>query len=217
MNHPALPGDPPPRSDLSPNLLWWPLAALALLVGGLGIAMVDGRDSTDTVPGLAWFDEVHFVGGGIALVIGVWAFRRDILVRAPKWHRVLGRLYVVAAVCSGTTGLALGLFSEGGSTAHLGFMAVGALWLVTTLLGWRAIRARQVVQHRRWMVRSYALCTAAITLRLELPLLMSVTGDYVSSFTVVAWFSWLPNLLFAEWWLARTSVHGRWLQRALVG
>ena len=44
-----------------------------------------------------------------------------------------------------------------------------------------------------------------------------VTGDFAFSFTVVAWCSWLPNLLFAEWWLARTSVHGRRLQSALAG
>lgn len=206
-----------PKPDLSPSLWWWPLAALALLFGGLGIAMVDGRRHSDTVPGLPWFDEVHFVGGGIALAVGVWAFRRDILVRAPRWHRAVGLLYVAAVLCSSTTGLVLGLFSEGGGTAHLGFLVVGALWLATTLLGWRAIRARQVVSHRRWMVRSYALCSAAITLRFELPLLLMATGDFAFSFTVVAWCSWLPNLLFAEWWLSRTSVHGRWLQRALAG
>jgi hypothetical protein len=54
------------------------------------------------------------------------------------------------------------------------------------------------------MMRSYAMTAAAITLRLYLPIL-SMTGiPFATSYRLVAWIRWIPNLLFAEW-LLRTG------------
>jgi hypothetical protein len=51
------------------------------------------------------------------------------------------------------------------------------------------------------MLRSYALVFAA-TLRIELPLLIMAFGEFTQ---VVAWLSWVPNLLWAEWYVRRTA------------
>jgi len=55
------------------------------------------------------------------------------------------------------------------------------------------------------MVRSYALIFAAVTLRIELPLLTAAFHDFTPAYLVVAWLSWVPNLLVVEWYLRRTS------------
>ncbi len=44
-------------------------------------------------------------------------------------------------------------------------------WLYTGAQAYLSIRRRDVVAHRRWMIRNYALTFAAVTLRLELGLL----------------------------------------------
>jgi uncharacterized membrane protein len=192
-----------------PGAAWYVLAVLATGVGGYGIALQDGRPVRDAVPGVPWLDELHFLTGGVALVVGVWCFRRDLLTRARAWHRRLGLAYVAAALASGLAGLGMAVWSGGGVAGHLGFALLAVLWLASTALGWRRIRRRDIAGHRRSMVVSYALACAAITLRIELPLLVLATGSFALAYPIVAWACWLPNLAFAGWRLARTDTDGR--------
>ena len=64
------------------------------------------------------------------------------------------------------------------------------------------------------MVRSYAACYAAVMLRLHMILLPIVFGDFTIAYRIVSWSCWVPNLLFAEWWLRNTSPAGRWLRKS---
>jgi hypothetical protein len=58
------------------------------------------------------------------------------------------------------------------------------------------------------MIRSFALTLAAVTLRLYLPaaIVMGkfqlIPDDFVSSYQVIAWIAWVPNLVIAEIWIA---------------
>jgi hypothetical protein len=45
----------------------------------------------------------------------------------------------------------------------------------------------------------HLLTFAAVTLRLWLPILISSGVDYIEAYQAVAWLSWVPNLLVAEW------------------
>lgn len=82
--------------------------------------------------------------------------------------------------------------------ARLGFACLALGWLYT---GWRAylaIRARDIVSHRRWMVRNFALTFAAVTLRLWLPASMASGIAFELAYPEIAWLCWVPNLLVAE-------------------
>jgi hypothetical protein len=59
------------------------------------------------------------------------------------------------------------------------------------------------VSSRQWMLRSYALVFAAVTLRIELPLLTMAFGDFTPANQVAAWLSWVPNALWVEWYIRR--------------
>ena len=68
------------------------------------------------------------------------------------------------------------------------------------------IRQGNRVDHRRWMIRSYALTLAAVTLRLYLPASFGLGVPFASAYPVIAWICWVPNLIVAEAILAwRTS------------
>ncbi len=77
------------------------------------------------------------------------------------------------------------------------------LWLTTTAVAWRRIVRRDIRGHRAWMVRSFALSFAAVTLRLALPGLMAAGLDLNVAYPMVAWLCWVPNLAAAEVGLAR--------------
>jgi predicted permease len=82
-------------------------------------------------------------------------------------------------------------------------LAVLLIWI--TMRACQAARAREIPVHRQWMLRSYALIFAAVTLRIELPLLVMAFGDFTPAYRVVSWLCWVPNLLWAEWYIRRTA------------
>ncbi len=88
---------------------------------------------------------------------------------------------------------------------HLGFGMLAVLLLWTTTRAYPAARGRAIAAHRRWMLKSYAPIFAAVTLRIELPLLIMAFGDFTPAYQVVSWLSWVPNLLWAQWYARRTS------------
>ncbi len=199
----------PTRDRRRPGLLWWLVALPAVGVGSYGIALQDARAVRDAVPGLPWLDEVHFAAGGLALLVGPLAFRRDLLARATAWHHRIGWTYVAGVMVSGLAGLLMACWSMAGPVTHFGFGMLAVFWLGTTALGVRAIQRRDVVAHRRWMVLSFALCFAAVTLRIQLaPLAIALQG-LEPAYRIVSWSCWVPNLLVAGWWLSRTDVTGR--------
>lgn len=192
-----------------PSIAWWVMAVLGLAVGGYAMALFDARAVKDAVPGFPWLDEVHFAAGGVALAVGPWLFRRDFLARRTALHHALGKLYFVAVAGSGLAALAMGPFAMAGTSARLGFTSLAVLWLGSTAIGAWRIHDGRVVEHRRAMVVSYALCFAAATLRVQLPIWIASTGSFDAAYRIVAWSCWVPNLLFAWWWLSRTDLAGQ--------
>ncbi len=71
-------------------------------------------------------------------------------------------------------------------------------------MGYSTARTKRFRLHREWMVRSFALALAAVTLRIELPVLLSVVhASFHPAYITVSWLCWIPNLVVAEWWLRR--------------
>jgi uncharacterized membrane protein len=152
-----------------------------------------------------WGINPHALFGSLALGLGILQFNRWLILRHRPWHRALGTVYVVSALVVGLAGLYMSVYSFGGMVTHIGFGMLAVLLLWTTAQAYLSARARAIAAHRRWMLRSYALIFAAVTLRIELPLLIMAFGDFTPAYQVVAWLSWVPNLLWAEWYVRRTA------------
>jgi len=173
----------------------------ALVLPGFGPPFLADRRAV--VP--LWLS-AHLVGALVALAVGPWQLNQRLRSRAIRWHRWMGRAYVVAVLVGGIGALGLAPLSQEGMVTHIGFGLLGVLWLGTTLQAYRRIRAGDQTSHRRWMVRSYALTYAAVTLRIYLPLSQIAGVSFATAYQVIAWLCWVPNLIVAEWWLAtRTS------------
>jgi len=142
---------------------------------------------------------IHFAFGGIAIVVGALQVNRWLRSRFVSLHRWLGRFYVIAVAIGGVAGVALALSSSAGWVASAGFGSLGILWLATTLMGYRAIRQHDTTAHRSWMIRSYALTLAAVTLRIYMPLSEMLELSMAVAYPVISWIAWVPNLLIAEW------------------
>ncbi|MEG1452744.1 DUF2306 domain-containing protein [Brevundimonas sp.] len=183
-----------------------------LLLLCLAVAAYSGRylvnppqtiqQALHNVYGLPWL-VVHVAGSVTALALGAWQF-------IPAWrrttlglHRWIGRTYVVSCLIGGAAGLVLAAGTRAGPVAASGFGLLGVLWIAVNVLGWRAAVQQRFDAHRRWMIRSWALTLAAVTLRIYLPLVMIFGLPFEPWYSAIAFLAWVPNLVLAELWLRR--------------
>lgn len=142
---------------------------------------------------------LHIGLAPVALVLMPLQLLPRLRTRRPRLHRWTGRAYAVAIGLSGTSGLVLALGTEAGPVAGAGFASLAVLWLATTALGIGFAMRSDTARHREWMLRSAALTFAGAALRLELMPLVIAGLEFDTAYTTVAWLSWVPNLLVAEW------------------
>jgi hypothetical protein len=69
----------------------------------------------------------------------------------------------------------------------------------------RATQGR-FIEHRAWMIRSFALTFAAVTLRLYLPLHLLFQVHFDDAYRAISFLCWVPNLLVAELYLRKKQL-----------
>jgi uncharacterized membrane protein len=136
----------------------------------------------------------HTLAGIFALLIGPINFSTRIRQRHLQLHRILGRIYVVSVFVGAATGVAL----AAGRPGFPGTSAQAAAWIVCTTAALITARNRQIVQHRQWMIRSYAVTFTFVSSRvLNLwPRYWSHLGDSLAAVGVIAFT--LASLLIVD-------------------
>lgn len=176
------------------------LASLRFLVAPLDLVMdhvlhyLDGQR-------LALY--VHITLGPLALLLAPLQLSRGVRRRWPRLHRIGGRSYAVTCLAAGVAALALLPGYAGDRWSATGFAVLALLWIGFTAAGIAAIRAGRIADHRRWMVRSVAMTSAAISLRLIMAPLLASGWALTDTYRITAWASWIVTWIIAELWLRR--------------
>lgn len=144
------------------------------------------------------FTWIHLFGGGIAMVAGALQLNSSIREKYLSLHRQLGRLYVAGVLFGGIAALVLAINSVGGTSVQSGFALLAVFWLGTTFAAYYCILQGRVGSHKNWMIRSYALTLAGVTLRVYLGVSAVLGIKFMDSYPLMAWLCWIPNLLVAE-------------------
>ncbi len=149
----------------------------------------------------------HIFSSPLVLASGAVLFSKYVLKNWPKLHRYAGRIYVATLLLvSAPSGFVMGFHANGGLAAQISFFILTPLWWWFTWKGFETARQRQFVQHKNWMLRSYALTLSAVSLRVYQMLLGNFSEmDYESQYVLVSWAAWLGNLLAAEWLILRRT------------
>ncbi|MGI5289419.1 DUF2306 domain-containing protein [Nonomuraea polychroma] len=209
---------------------WWqrpwvaPLAVVAIAFVAFSLPPYLSLDpSRSRVPAPDFFPahfavlSLHVVFGSIAMItccLQIWPWFR---ARYPRAHRIIGRVYVFAGCLpGGLLALVVAVANPFGPVSSASSVVLALLWLGCTLAGWRMARQRRFVDHRRWMIRSFALTMSIITNRLWSVVFVitlwpqletTFHGDETMMVSTIAgmsaWLGWVLPLLFAEWWLER--------------
>lgn len=150
---------------------------------------------------------IHFLCGGIILVLGCIQVMKRIRDAYPVFHRWVGRVYVLASIVAALGGLSF-IFLKGtvgGTPMDLGFGLYGVIMLVTAILTIYFARLKQFNQHRAWALRLFAVAIGSWLYRMEYGFWYMLfdgygsTRDLTGPFDVIMnFFFYIPNLLVAE-------------------
>lgn len=126
----------------------------------------------------------HTLCGTFALLAGPLQFSSRLRARHLKFHRILGRLYFFSVIIGAFTGIAL----ASGRPGLPGTSMQAAAWIVCTCAAVIAARNRQIIAHRQWMARSYAVTFTFVSSRVLnlVPAYWSHLGDTLAAVGVIA-------------------------------
>jgi uncharacterized membrane protein len=147
----------------------------------------------------------HVAPGLLFLVLGPLQFMPAIRRNWPRLHRASGRVFIVSGLVSGllVLWLALALPAMGGMLALVGTWVFTIYMLVSLVLAYTAIRARNVPRHRAFMIRAYAIGAGVATIRLVGGIGQGFGLDLYTWFGVWLWVGMGINVVVAEMILAR--------------
>lgn len=186
-----------------------PLAAGAFritqLVGGAEITASNARFFAAPLPVV-----LHIMSAGVFAILGAFQFVPRFRRRKPGWHRAAGRLLVICGLLVGLSGLWMTLFyprAEGtGDLLYAFRLLFGSAMVVSIVLAFAAIRRGDVMGHRAWMMRGYAIGLGAGTQVLTL-----MVGEFIFgspgelSHALLMGAGWVINLAVAEWFIRKRT------------
>ena len=143
----------------------------------------------------------HIIGSSIILLIGFLQFSKRVY-QNRSLHKTLGKMYVFGVLFFSAPGAyVMTLFINRGPWVTMSFFLQNTLWVIFTLSAWILIKNKKIDDHVKMMRRSYALAFGAVTLRFYI-FLFTVFGNgvgFANNYIIIAFLSWIPNLLLAEW------------------
>ncbi|GAA1979494.1 DUF2306 domain-containing protein [Microbacterium pumilum] len=149
---------------------------------------------------------LHVVGATIFVVLGALQFSAGFRRRRPTWHRIAGRVAILAALLAAASGLWLAFVTLAESSPLLflfRFLAAAGM-AIFIILGFRAIRQRRLPQHRAWMIRAFAIGLGAATQVFTLGFGEAILGKSELTVALLNGAGWAINLTVAEWVIRRT-------------
>jgi uncharacterized membrane protein len=152
-----------------------------------------------------WFS-LHIATAVPIILIGPLQFWDWFRKRYMKWHRLLGKIYVIGALFGGITALYLAITIQFPESV-IPLTLSSALWLLTTASAWITIKRKNVQAHRLFMIRSYTLALSFIFVRILNDLvekhnfLSFIPNSEVKAATY-EWGSWVVPLLVVEFFFA---------------
>jgi uncharacterized membrane protein len=152
---------------------------------------------------------VHIISAIAYALLGAFQFSAALRRRRPRWHRRAGRVLVILGLAVAFSVLWLTLLYPRqpgtGDLAYLFRLAFGAGMAASIILGFIAIRRGDVVRHRAWMTRAYALALGAGTQVLTLGIGGAVFGTSELTHHLSLGAGWVINPAVAEYVIRRTG------------
>lgn len=179
-------------------------ARLIEIFGGPDLLPTDHRFAASPYP-----VAVHLAAAIGYALLGAFQFSAGIRRRRPGWRRRTGHVLVVLGLAVALSGLWMTLFyarKEGTGDLLLAFRLLVASGMgASIILAFAAIRRRNIVAHRAWMTRGYALGLGVGTQAFTVGPGEAVFGSGVVRTDLMLGAGWVVNVAVAEWCIRRPA------------
>jgi uncharacterized membrane protein len=148
-----------------------------------------------------WFLPIHALFGTLAMSVAAFQFSNRLRARYLRLHRVLGYVYVTSVFIAAPFAVLVSLKISRSFTTVAANSMQSFAWVITTGIALYCIRKRNVIQHRRWMIRSYPFAMVFTVDRIVhyfVPFTRGGPGGDALLWSSVLLAAILPNV-FIEW------------------
>lgn len=165
------------------------------------------QDEVTMVPLYLTIFYIHVYSSIFTLFFGIVQFVKITNPQIRKLHRLFGKFYFYITVfLAAPSGIYIGFYANGELIAKTAFVILGILWCIFTVLAVIKIKQKNIVAHRNFMLRSYALAISALTLRAWKVILVFLFHPApMDVYQIIAWLGFVPNLLLVELYIYKTK------------
>ena len=138
----------------------------------------------------------------VPVPLSSWLRKKNI-----KFHRWLGRTFVVLCLSIIFTGFTIGIIMPfGGNIEMIASFIIGTGCLISLIIGVIRIRQKRIAEHRKWMLRMLVFAFAPVTMRGVMTFGV-IMFDYKASdiFGQTLLIGMAVNLLVVECWIRYTT------------
>jgi uncharacterized membrane protein len=191
------------------------LSAIPLIAGALRLVQLTGgpevMPADERFTGFPAPLVVHIVGAALYALMGAFQFVPRLRRRHPSWHRRAGRLLAVAGLLVAGSALWMTLlYTQKPGTGDLLYilrLVFASAMAACLILGFTAIRRRDIAAHRAWMTRAYAIGLAAGTQAFTEGIGAAIFGTGELRGDLAKGAGWAINLAIAEYVIRRRPRH----------
>ena len=154
----------------------------------------------------ARFTYAHMIAGILILVLAPFQFNRGLRNRHRRLHRWTGRAILTLVLVSAISAIFFGVFDAKAPPLERPTIALfGSLFLFAAARAFVAIRMRDIVRHREWMIRMLGMAIAIGTMRIvSIGVAFLVRASWNTQFVLSMWVGWLISVIAAELWIRHT-------------
>ena len=149
---------------------------------------------------------MHGFFAAIALLLGIFQLSNRLRARYLALHRKLGYVYATCVFIGAPLAVPLAARTSG-PTLTTASVVQATGWMICTAIALYCVRNGNIVQHRRWMIRSFAFAMIFTAARLVIgipPVLaMGETGIEMVVWSCIAAAAFLPTV-YLDWRLITT-------------
>src|SRR5580700_5549410 len=154
---------------------------------------------------------IHIVPGLLFMVLGPLQFSATIRARHLRWHRLSGRVFFVCGLVIGISALVMsfGMPAIGGVNQAAATTLFATFFLLALCKGFWHIRRREILLHREWMIRAFAVGLAVATIRPIIGVFFATSRlsglRPYEFFGIAFWIGFVLHLIAAEAWIHATQ------------
>lgn len=148
-----------------------------------------------------WVLIAHITAGGGALILGPLQFWSRFRARYIKLHRWVGVGYLLAILVSSVCAMILSFTTAYDVNWAYAFslQVWVSVWIITTVIAYRAALQKKFKLHQEWMTRSYIVTLAFIISGLALKYLLKINfGTFEDISPSLFWMGWSVPLFIYQ-------------------